>query len=79
MTNVGNASTSCQNHGRISCEKSSPRGRIILPQRLHKLLSVTIQGLLRTGRAAAPAVPGMSGCGECDKGRNESPSSHFYW
>ena len=51
-------------------------GELILPQRLHKLLSVTIQGLLRTGRAA---VPGMSGCGECDKGRNESPSSHFYW
>ena len=78
MTNLGNASTSCQSDGRISCKKSSPRGRITLPPRLHKLLSLTTQGLLRTGRAASPALPGMSGCGGRDKGRNESPHSHFY-
>ena len=60
-----------------------PVRKVVQEGELHFLqgctnLSLTTQGLLRTGRAASPALPGMSGCGGRDKGRNESPHSHFY-
>lgn len=78
MINGRNASTGCQGHGRISYEKNNSRGRTILPQRLHKHLSETRQGLPRAKRAGSPVGPGVSGDGECDEGRNGSPSSHFH-